>query len=99
MKNRLCTFCGEFIKEEFVQSGFFTSSKYSVCLFFDTKGNCVFNSIFCDLENFDIQKIIERLDVNLNFKKQNEDYRLDFDMKFLFLHFAVYFSIYNNLKI
>ena len=42
---------------------------------------------FVILENFDIQKIIERLDINPNFKKQNEDHRLD-------LHFAGYFSIY-----
>ena len=34
------------------------------------------------LENFDIQNILERLDINLNFKTQNEDYRLIYDMKF-----------------
>ena len=32
------------------------------------------------LENFGIQKIIERLDINRNFKKKNEDHRLNFDM-------------------
>ena len=44
--------------------------------FFDTAGNCVFNSIFAILENFNIQKIIERLDINPNLKNQSEDYRL-----------------------
>ena len=32
-------------------------------------------------ENFDMEKIIERLDINPNFKKKNEEHRLNFDMK------------------
>ena len=83
MKNRFCTFCREFIKEEFVQSGFFISSKFSRCLFFLTfKVITSSAQLFAILENFDIQAIIERLSINPNFKKQNEDYRLNFDIKF-----------------
>ena len=37
---------------------------------------------FVIFENFDIQKIKERFDINSNLKKQNEDHRLNFDMKF-----------------
>ena len=48
---------------------------------------------FAILENFDIQKLIEGLDINPNFKKQNEDYRVNFGMKFQFLRFTAYFSI------
>ena len=33
-------------------------------------------------KNFDIEKIIEILDINPNLKKQNEDYRLNFNIKF-----------------
>ena len=46
--NWLCAFYGEFIKEELVQSRFFISSKFSTS-FFDTRGYCVFNSIFPDI--------------------------------------------------
>ena len=67
--------------------------------FFDTKDNFVFNSIFVIFENFDVQKIIERLDINPNFEKQNKDYKLNFDMNFLFLHFTAYFFPYIKLKI
>ena len=49
---------------------------------------------FAILEKFEVQKIIEGLDINPNFKKQSGDYRLNFDMKFEFLHFAAYVSIY-----
>ena len=69
----------------------------SARLFFDTTAlpvNCIVNSLFAILENFDIQKITERLHTNPNSKKQNEDYRFHFNMKFGFLHFASYFSIY-----
>ena len=49
---------------------------------------------FAILENFDIQKLIEGLDINPNFKKQKEDYRVNFGMKFQFLRFTAYFSIW-----
>ena len=69
------------------------------CVFFLTLKVIVSSTqFFTILENFHIQKIIERLK-NPNFKKQREDYRLNFDMKFWFLHFAAYFSIYIILKI
>ena len=45
------------------------------------------------LENFDIQKIIERLEINPNFKKQNEDHRLNFDMKFWFSYIFLYIKL------
>ena len=50
--------------------------------FFDTKVIVFFNRFFLILENFDVQQLIGRPDTNPNFKKQNGDYRLDFDMKF-----------------
>ena len=52
--------------------------------------------LFVILEKFVIQKLIEKLGIHPNFKKQNEDYRLTFDMNFWFLHFAVHFSIYQT---
>ena len=39
---------------------------------------------FAILENFDIQKIVERRDINLIFKKQNEDFRVNLEMNFDF---------------
>ena len=75
------------------------------CIFFfffflDTKGNCVFNSIFCILENFDTfdtQKIIKGLDINPNFKKIKKnlknDYRLDFHKNFDSYFCCLFFHI------
>ena len=69
--------------EEFLQSGFFISSKFSKFLFFLTLTVIASSTqFFVTLENFNIQNIIERYDINPNFKKQNEDYRINFDMKF-----------------
>ena len=38
--------------------------------------------VFSILEDFHIQKMVERPDVNPNFKKPNKDFRLNFDIKF-----------------
>ena len=94
MRNRLCTFFRKFINKELVQSGFFISSKFSLCLFLTLKVIASSAQFFFILEKFDIQKIIERLNVSPGFIKKIEDHWLNFDMKFWFLGFASYFSIY-----
>ena len=69
--------------EEFLQSGFFISSKFSKSFFFLTLTVTASSTqFFVTLENFNMQNIIERYDINPNFKKQNDDYRINFDMKF-----------------
>ena len=50
--------------------------------FFAPKLTASSAQFFGILENFDIQKVIERFDINPSFKKQAEDHRLNFDMKF-----------------
>ena len=82
MKNRLCTFLREFVKEEFVQNGFSISSKFGTYFFFLTlKVIASSTQFFAIFENL-YTKIIERLDVNPNFKKKNEDHRVNFDILF-----------------
>ena len=70
--------------EEFLQSGFFISSKFNKSFFFFLTLTVTASStqFFVTLENFNMQNIIERYDINPNFKKQNDDYRINFDMKF-----------------
>ena len=70
--------------EEFLQSGFFISSKFSKSFFFFLTLTVTASStqFFVTLESFNMQNIIERYDINPNFKKQNDDYRINFDMKF-----------------
>ena len=70
------------MKEEFAQHGFFISSKFSTCLFLTLTVTASSTQFFAILENLDIKKIIEGLDINPNIRKQNEDYRLSFDMKY-----------------
>ena len=68
--------------EEFAESAFFIFSKVSACLFLTLAVIVPSSQFFAILENFDIQLIIEGLDINPNFRKQNEDYSVNFDMKF-----------------
>ena len=58
------------------------SSKFSAS-FLTLKVVASSTQFFAIFENFDLKKkTLERLDINPNFKKQNEDNRLNFDMRF-----------------
>ena len=74
IQNRLCTFCRKIINREFVQSGSSLSSKFRKCLPLPVS--------FCNPSKLWYTKNNRNLDINPNFKKPNEDYRLNFDMKF-----------------
>ena len=90
-KGRICT------EKEFGRSDF-PYLQDSVRVFFKKKKKLKVvvtpTQFSATLENFDIQKIIESLDINPNLKKKNEDFGLNFDMHFRYLHFTAYFSIY-----
>ena len=55
-----------------------------VSLFFTLKVMASSTNFLGSLRTLIYKKIIERLDINLSFKKQNEDHRLDFEVGFCF---------------
>ena len=73
-------FVENLLKKEFLQGGFFYIFKIQHVSFLALKVIAASTQLFLILENFVIQKLTEKLGINPNFKKQNEDYRLTFDM-------------------